>query len=244
MTEAAANSPRAFELPAFDQRTSTADRPTQPRREQYRVDAADHVHGSHYGRKPSSAPLSTQVAHWHAALAPRAGVAATVVLILAVSLLYWFTVGRQRGAVEADDRLDLPSAWSSESLPAPPLSAVIRPFDEQAAAGSTPSLEIKTPRVADATAAASTVASPAVETPSQFETAVGSTGMVGPLFKPTLPMTASAEATASAPSADEPITPTPNDLPYPVTGYPEFNFGPPASGPPVAGPPATASSGN
>jgi hypothetical protein len=115
-TESAANSPRAFDLPAFDQRTSAADRPKPPRREQHRIDAADHVHGSHYGRRPSSAPLSAQVAHWHAALAPRAGVAATVVVILAVSLLYWFTVGRRHLATDAEERMDLPSAWSSESF--------------------------------------------------------------------------------------------------------------------------------
>lgn len=207
--------------------------PAPPRRAQYRVDPAeDRFGGAHLPRRQPDDSLASRIAWSHAALAPYAGVTVMAALILTASLLYWLTVGGQQSAIDGDAVMDSQNSWSSETPVGPPVSAVDEPLDHEIQELSDPPSTPDSPRVADAAVVAPETSTPA---PPRVDPSARSEGPALSSGEPPSPAIKSA-----APIAAAPITPTPHDLPYPVTDYPwfEFSLTPPNS----AVPPAAAQS--
>jgi hypothetical protein len=192
----------AFEWPDVDGGAAPTERLPVPPREYLRIDPADVRPGRGTHRRPPSHSLAARAYRWHAALAPHAGVAATVILILSATLLYWLTIGPGRTAGAYEDILDQQHTWSNDS----PRESEIA-VDQQNADAWGRSFDFTAPssafpRVADAAAEPSlSAAEPGGEAP------------VAAVESP---------ASSEAPNGDDEsaaVTPTPHTAPYPVTEY-------------------------
>ena len=194
--------PEAYEWPELEGGAAPTERPPAPRREYLRIDAADGRLGRGTSRRPANHSLAARAYRWHAALAPHAGVAATVVLILSATLLYWLTLGQGRTGGAYENILDRENSWSNDA----PLESKIAVHQQEADA-SGPSFDL-TP--------------PSSEFPRVAKAAAE------PTLSAAQPTSEAPIAAPAAPAADEPpstdnesaaITPTPHTAPYPVTEY-------------------------
>jgi len=158
--------------------------------------------------------LAGRMFHWHAALAPHAGIVVTIALALSAGLLYWLAFDRAAGGVSPKNALDAP-AWSiGSSDPQFTWSAPLPANSPPAEVASAPSLELqdnesRLPLIDEPEAAAAPVESAEateIAKPEEVAAAAGQPPLV-----------------ASAPA--EPLTPTPSLSLYPTTPYRAFDFG-------------------
>jgi hypothetical protein len=118
--------PEAYDWPDLDDSARAAERLPAPRREYLRIDAPDQRLGRVANRRTADQSLAARAYRWHSALAPHAGVAMTVALILSATLLYWLTLGQGSAGGDFEDILDKQNTWSSEA-PLEPKIAVDQP---------------------------------------------------------------------------------------------------------------------
>jgi hypothetical protein len=224
---AGGSSPRivaeAYQWPELDDRAAPAERAPAPRHEYLRIDPADQRPVRGAARRQPNHSLAARAYRWHTTLAPHAGVAATVVLILSATMLYWFTIGQGRNGGAYEDILDHQNSWSSDAPLQSRIAVDERPIEASRLSVDFAAPSPEFPRVAEAPAEPSlSAAQPSGQPPEAAGEAPASAD------------------TSSADQESAAVTPTPNAAPYPVTEYVSLDLALPGAVEPVvvAEPPA------